>query len=350
MYLWLTKVIILTSLLAGSLLFGLLPFKLQSILKNPSRFSEAGFVARVQSTINCFAGGVFFGTTFLELIPEVREGFEEVFTETNNSTDYPVSEFTISIGFFFIVLIEQLMVILMARRRTRSETLSFEYGKQKNSDDLFSGQQKTYGTIPSESKTNGMDVPKHDEGQDSVYETNELPPDDTASVEIKNSNPENFDDQADENNIHSLRTFVLLLALSIHTVFEGLAIGLKNETSQLWSLFAAVFLHKSVISFSLGSQLLENCKSRCRAFVFLFVFCVMSPIGVLIGIPISESNQGNLTLTTTSTVLQAIATGTFVHVTFFEILGRELSNHSKNILKVAMTVLGFGCVALITLL
>ena len=43
-----------------------------------------------------------------------------------------------------------------------------------------------------------------------------------------------------------------VVALSLHSVFEGLAIGLQPSQAQLVSLFLAVLAHKAVMGFSLG--------------------------------------------------------------------------------------------------
>ena len=38
----------------------------------------------------------------------------------------------------------------------------------------------------------------------------------------------------------SLRDFFTVLALSLHAVFEGLAVGLEDETKDVWMLFAGM--------------------------------------------------------------------------------------------------------------
>ena len=36
----------------------------------------------------------------------------------------------------------------------------------------------------------------------------------------------------------TIRDFLTVLALSLHAVFEGLAVGLESDTGKLWTLFA----------------------------------------------------------------------------------------------------------------
>lgn len=55
----------------------------------------------------------------------------------------------------------------------------------------------------------------------------------------------------------TIRSLVLLIALSFHSIFEGLAIGLQQDLGQLISLFLAVIAHKAVMAFSLGLTLAQ---------------------------------------------------------------------------------------------
>ena len=54
--------------------------------------------------LNCFAAGIFFATCLLHMIPEVSESMKEVF-----EVEYPVAECTAAIGFFLVLMLEQLV-------------------------------------------------------------------------------------------------------------------------------------------------------------------------------------------------------------------------------------------------
>jgi len=57
---------------------------------------------------------------------------------------------------------------------------------------------------------------------------------------------------ADMFNHSVLRSVLLIIALTFHSLFEGLAIGLQKELGELMSIFIAVVVHKAVMAFSLG--------------------------------------------------------------------------------------------------
>jgi zinc transporter 1/2/3 len=53
----------------------------------------------------------------------------------------------------------------------------------------------------------------------------------------------------------AVRTFFVVSALSFHSVIEGLALTLEKDTTGIWMSFGAVAMHKFVIAFSVGVEL-----------------------------------------------------------------------------------------------
>ena len=47
----------------------------------------------------------------------------------------------------------------------------------------------------------------------------------------------------------------MVTSLSFHSVIAGLTLGLEKETSGVWINFGAIALHKFVIAFSVGVEL-----------------------------------------------------------------------------------------------
>merc|ERR1711910_199262 len=85
----------------------------------------------------------------------------------------------------------------------------------------------------------------------------------------------------------SLRSVMLLLALSFHSVFEGVAIGLQDTSGQLVTIFVAVMMHKAIMAFSLGLNIAQSSFS-VKAFVLSsLLFSLASPFGVGVGIGLS---------------------------------------------------------------
>ena len=109
----------------------------------------------------------------------------------------------------------------------------------------------------------------------------------------------------------SLRSVMLLLALSFHSVFDGLAIGLQKDSSSLIAILVAVMLHKAVMSFSLGLSIAQSNLSVKSLILSNVLFAVSSPIGIGIGIGLLELPQ-SLVVDVTEGVLQVRGPGSIL--------------------------------------
>ena len=405
---WISKVVIIFIMLTISLLFGLIPLKIVERLKFTAHTSRST-TQKVISLLNCFAGGVFLATTFLHLFPEVKEGMEELLTERGVETTFPITEFMVTGGMFVIMFIEHLVMTVQHHHGDVSFPSSGENSYEEtqplfhsnkdegeNSITKLKANLRSYGSIHKEGKVLYKRVSQTDECEstsvDKAHNEDGDPDKDNErheqcedrDVQVHDCNQteqKNVSRQRDvvcashrdivleegacvhvirsthhqhhhiePQQLGGIRSFLLLLAMSIHTVFEGLAIGLQPNNTAVWSLFFAVIVHKCVIAFSLGIQFAENLKHTGRAITFIVFFAVMSPLGAAIGTAMTESTHGaSESVNIASTILQGLSTGVFLYVTFFETLGREVgSDHS--LVKVALIILGYGVIAVIQLL
>lgn len=126
-------------------------------------------------------------------------------------------------------------------------------------------------------------------------------------------------------------------------VFEGLALGLEQTESGVWSLLGILALHKCVVAFSVGLQLSENLHTFKSVIASLAAFSAVAPVGVVLGFLVTEYGDNEHAQVIAAGVLQSLATGTFFYVTFFEILQKELT-HGHNLYNVLSTVVGFSVV------
>lgn len=129
------------------------------------------------------------------------------------------------------------------------------------------------------------------------------------------------------------------MALSLHELFEGIALGLTHTESSVWYLLFAIAVHKYLIAFCLGMQFVSSGISVRMTAIFISTFSLITPLGAGVGIAISESGGSDMDLQLSSvTVLQGIATGTLLYVTFFEIFDKERHNDTNNLLQVNISL------------
>ncbi|VDP71972.1 unnamed protein product [Echinostoma caproni] len=168
-----------------------------------------------------------------------------------------------------------------------------------------------------------------------------------------------------------LQVVVLLCAMSVHSLFEGLAVGLQSTVQHTLSLFSAILLHKLIIAAGIGVNLATATTTsdsspasatdspgvgrpsvvnrRLVAYQSLatLIFAGSSPLGVLIGWALIRDAQQSGTLLMSTAILQGLACGTFFFVVFCELLPTEFREGVGDRLgKVLFLILGFLMVAL----
>ena len=341
------------------------------------------------SLASCFAAGVFLGTSFLHLLPEARDRFSYVFCRRGIESDYAVTEFTVICGFFLVLVFEQLVLIFhKPRKPSQCDTANVPpHGcdppracsncDNHNDQSKPSYRERHSASDSAESETSLGPVvspdsssPVRSDGNFVVNANGRV----GGSHVVVVSEPVGVSDGVslvseaitegsgvdievdlvtrDTSRTASLRALLLLAALSLHSLFEGLALGLQSNASDVFGVFVAILLHKCVLAFSLGVRLVKVKSSLKIIFRGVFLLAIMSPVGVTVGIFVSSSNADALGRETVTAVLQGIATGTFLFVTFIEILANELKNRSEidvQMLKVVLTVVGYAVVAGVSL-
>ena len=151
---------------------------------------------------------------------------------------------------------------------------------------------------------------------------------------------ESFSKGAEHGHIHihsDSKKFptLLFVSLCIHAFSEGLPIHNADE-NLLW----AIIVHKIPIAIVLTTFLLHAKYSKKTVFTFLFLFSLMSPLGLLLGDKVSL-------LQTYNTEITAVIIGVFLHISTI-ILFESTENHKFNFQKFLAILLGI-VLTLITL-
>ena len=141
-----------------------------------------------------------------------------------------------------------------------------------------------------------------------------------------------------------IRDLLTVLALSCHAIFEGIAVGLEDKSSGVWALFAAVSMHKYVISFCVGLELFTKQTNSFKVnLCYVIIYAIMSPIGIAIGMAVTSLvAETNMAYFAAVGILQGIAGGTILYVVVFEVLQREKSKEKvPGLAQLLFVVLGF---------
>ncbi|XP_030329993.1 zinc transporter ZIP1 [Strigops habroptila] len=247
----------------------------------------------VLSLVSCFAGGVFLGTCLLDLLPDYLSSIGAALEGLRVTLQFPLAEFILAMGFFLVLVLEQ---IALAQR------------------DPAPVADESRSLLPS------------------------------ASIQ----SPAAAAAAGPGGARGAVRSAALVLALALHAVLEGLALGLQEAQGAVLRLCLALLLHKGAVAFSLALKLLRGGLRPPAVAASLVLFSVMSPSGVAIGAAVAAGAGPRQRLC--RGVLEGLATGTFLYVTFLEILPQELGAPRHRVPKVILLLAGFALVTAILFL
>ncbi|VEU38963.1 unnamed protein product, partial [Pseudo-nitzschia multistriata] len=125
-----------------------------------------------------------------------------------------------------------------------------------------------------------------------------------------------------------LSSVLLLTALSFHSLFEALAIGVATDTASITSTTSAVLAHKAFAGYALGSAMVASHMRELHVLVLSFVFGLCSIAGVFLGIFLLPAIDADNSVTVIG-IIQAMVSGTFLYVSIVEIAMKELMTHRE---------------------
>ncbi|KAF4532652.1 hypothetical protein B566_EDAN009833 [Ephemera danica] len=274
-----------------SFLLGMLPLWIAKITKIDVARIRTGTPQVILSMMLCFGAGVLLCTSFAHILPELRltvESLQATGELPTTGHGIPLAEIFVLTGFFAVYLVEELMHALY-------DTNGHSHTTEKDTEACkVSSEQKKKTTL------------------------------------IKSL-------------IESSSGMIFTLALSFHAIFEGLAVGLANDATEVWYLMGAVAAHKFVIAFCLGVEYLVTKIRRVLYVLYIAIFAVATPLGIGIGVALTSESQ---TDTVATTVLEGMAAGTLLYVVFLEVLQRERSDHGSTsrylgLFQLLAVILGF---------
>lgn len=298
--------------------------------------------SKVLSLFLSFGGGVLLSTTFIHLLPEVAENIEALQKVGKLPEEFPLPlpELIMCVGFFMMYFIEELVHMFMHSRgrKDASQGCDNTLAVPLEADMSLS---EAYKEVLHQDMIRVAFTPPHEEDI-SIFTKNvgrNYGSSCTNNVEVNQNHHDHYDHDHQHHDLpdhhhqvipddpHSLRELLMVLALTVHEAFEGLAIGLESSVGAVWYMLAAVAIHKCVIAFCIGVELVSGRVSLALSVFYAIIYSFASPFGIAVGLLLSSTNQDGTTLLL-SVGLQGLATGTLLYVVFFEVLHRDA--HGKS--------------------
>jgi len=323
------KVIAMIVLGAGSIFFGMLPICF--------RLSERRRQPLLISNLLCFGAGVLLATSLVHMLPEVREKLPDH------------AELLLCCGFFLVYVMDELVHACCgeAIRHTHRNHIPTRQPASQRPD---CHSRPNYGATE---ETQSLLQNSRDDSHASLSQSNQI-----RNIE------ETEDEEANARICHTTHTEPceqsatghtgLLLALSVHAILEGLAIGVQDSASKVLVLLGAVCCHKFVVGFCLGVELSSTPGSQFRNHAFaIFTFALGSVLGIGLGMGLTDVKD--IYEGPALQILQSIAAGTLLYVTVCEVLPREKARWHMSSKKYAglgqciSVLVGFSVMAVLTM-
>lgn len=138
-----------------------------------------------------------------------------------------------------------------------------------------------------------------------------------------------------------------MVMLSIHSLFEGTAIGVAQSFITTIIIFIAIVAHKSAASFALAIKLNQSSLSFTKQILGFTLFAIMTPTGIFLGDWLLIATQHVVLLTP---IFTALAAGTFIYIGTLHGLERaNLIAHCCNLKEFSAMILGFLLMAIIAI-
>ena len=130
-----------------------------------------------------------------------------------------------------------------------------------------------------------------------------------------NENPHHHAAKVQKASSCNVTPFILMIALSVHSLFEGLAAGLQMDYQGLLNIIFAICIHKWAAASSLGISLVKKFPNDFRIVRWLvFIFALATPLGVALGMILSKAGD------IYSIVFSSLAAGTFIYIACNEVV------------------------------
>lgn len=139
--------------------------------------------------------------------------------------------------------------------------------------------------------------------------------------------------QPDNLDVDKRHASILFFLLSLHELFEGFVFGVS--VNELWLLLTTIGFHKILLSFYFTIEL-RRVSSTFEVVLMMFLYAIVTPIGMGIGHLVSEMNVYYVAIT------QCISSGIIFYMIFSDMMNNDVINQ-------IVVIFGFSCYCIIDL-
>ncbi|KAF4742385.1 Dmx-like 1 [Perkinsus olseni] len=142
------------------------------------------------------------------------------------------------------------------------------------------------------------------------------PPEESSSKNVR-AGEQILNHHAHPGNLTKTSALFVFLALSLHSILEGMATGVATGVSNLYGTVIAILAHKGLAAFALGASMVEANVASRTVLLYGTIFAVVTPVGIMVGWlgGLAEDSSGIF-----GGVAYALVAGTFIYVSIVEFM------------------------------
>ena len=217
------------------------------------------------------------------------------------------------------------------------ERLIDDYMKKKHKGEE---DTTTTGYVPpaSRAETSQESTTEHPQAEEQAEEEQEEETGKKSGVEVEHTHTHIHPVEQGDNPFSAV---ILTLALSIHSIVEGLGLGATSDISEIQSAFVAIAVHKGFTAFALAQGMITSGYwrkglSHKAFYLSLGTFIFVGLLGIAIGWGISSVGEGE-----SVAILIGITSGSFIYVAMLELLPEEMATVKRERLPLLPVILTF---------
>lgn len=298
----------------------------------------------VVNYLTCVSGGVFAAAFFIMYNSTQAKMASLLADYPTWSDQMAITACLVFVGYLLTVLLEKAVM----RVQLRMSASSTSYGRQPS--ETLCDDDTTALTAQLTAGGGGGETTEEEDDDAQRAEHHHFMVSDGGGHNHHHHHHHGISAGIEDPSLSAMRKFIMILtSLSAHSVFEGITLGLQTQFPLFMKLYLSILIHEVLVAFAVGMSLSEQARiSRASKFVISFCFSVIIPFGQLLGLLIQDSPQYFATQLM-STGVQAVGIGTFLHVTFHEILGERISAPNFACAHLSFMALGFVMIPLASL-
>jgi len=228
--------------------------------------------------IKMFSSGVILSLSLVHIVPES-------INDLNIITEFPLGGTMVLIGLLFMIIIENVSNLLLAKNRNPITNTSIEHSLVQHS--------------ASTATHNHICVNNH------------------------NLNLEN------NHKTSSLVLHIFEFSCIFHSFIIGLSLGLLTEQDEIRKLMIALLFHQMIEGMSLGTMLLSSKANKLKSFIFITAYSLMTPLGITTGLIIEKTSSSPTELSinwiASRGCLLGISAGMLLYISLIQLIIEELS-------------------------